>query len=175
MDFPFSLPPGASGVLSFWNGAGPGVGDAGFATNTYTANAAIYMEVFTPVPLTIFGFGWENGSAVSGNIDVGLYDLRGARLGHTGSTAQAGTSTGQTAAVSGGSFSIAAGCYCLAFAIDNATGAVYAQTSVPAIALQLLGVFGQATAFPLPATATFAAPAQTKVPLVGAFTSGSTF
>src|SRR5690349_17282906 len=57
-----------------------------------SANLAIYTPVLVYQPVTIAKMAVNNGSAVSGNIDVGIYDATWARRVSAGSTAQAGTS-----------------------------------------------------------------------------------
>lgn len=52
----------------------------------------MYMaEIYVPANVTITGVALFNGSAVAGNVTVGLYDGSGNFLGKSASTAQAGT------------------------------------------------------------------------------------
>lgn len=117
------------------------------------ANRAIYVAVQLAFPVTVYQVGWWNGTAVSGNVDVGIYDETGARLVSTGSTAQAGTSTIQTVDIA--DTALVAGTYFLAMAMDNTTGQVM-RVSAQTLIQQVSPVAQQATAFPLPTTSTMA-------------------
>jgi hypothetical protein len=129
------------------------------------ANKALYVPVSVQSPITIVKMFVINGTAVSGNIDVGIYDQGGVRLVSIGSTAQSGTSAVQEFDIT--DTTLNPGLYYLAVALDNGTGAVHSWApSIPVC--RAIGIFEQATAFPLPATATFATSTVNKVPFIGA-------
>jgi hypothetical protein len=139
-------------------------------STTYpTANLAIYMPFRLPTPTLIAQLFCSNGTAVSGNVDVGIYDEAGTRLVSSGSTAQAGTSTNQAFNIT--DMTIGPGLFYLAVAMDNTTGTLFATTA-SALNLKFMGFAQEASAFPLPATATFATNAGTFMPIIG-FTSRS--
>lgn len=138
-----------------------------------TANLAFYVPILVRDITTIFGYWWYNGATVSGNVDCGIYDFTHTQLGHTGSTVQAGTSTVQSVAA-GASFSIQPGLYYLALAMDNVTGTMFRSGTLGTLAPRVTGVAQQATAFPLPASATFQA-AGNNIPLFGCYADTSVF
>jgi hypothetical protein len=172
MDFPADISAGqAFGGLgpwdagSVWNGTYAG----GFASHVWgAANNAVIAEVFLPVVATLRGFAWANGSAVSGNVDCGLYDAHLNRIASTGSTAQAGTSTVQT--VGATATSLAPGNYYVALALNNTTGTIVSHTTSYYTGYPAFGVFLMASAFALPSTLTLAVPGftSTVVPLFSA-------
>lgn len=131
-----------------------------------TSNLAIFFPFEIYEPITIAKLTVLNGSAVSGNIDAGIYDAMGNRLVSIGSTAQSGTTAIQTFDVT--DTLLVPGLYYLALALDNTTGTVGGYSGLIAGDMQAAGCFQQASAFPLPNPATFAAFAQTVLPLVTA-------
>lgn len=137
------------------------------ATGWPTANLAIYVPFTVDEAITLLRLFWLNGTAVSGNVDIGVYDDTLTRLVSAGSTAQASTSVLQFANVA--DTALTAGRYYLGLALDNTTGRIGRLTSglITAEVLRAVGQFQQGTAFVLPATATPAANAQTFVPAMG--------
>lgn len=131
-----------------------------------TANKAYYIPVSVQYPITVAKMFVINGSTVSGNIDVGIYDAGGAKLVTSGSTAQTSGSVIQE-------FDIAdtllqRGLYYWACAMDNSTGTLEIWNPNLAIG-RAMGVCEQTSAFPLPATAVFALLATTlRFPVIGA-------
>lgn len=130
-----------------------------------SANRAIFIPFVVSAPWLVARLLVVNGSAASGNIDVGIYDTSGNRLVSAGSTAQAGTTAAQFFDITDST--LAPGVYYFALALDNTTGAVLSVAPVVA-RVSALGVLSQSTAFPLPATATFAAAQDAYVPMIGA-------
>src|SRR5690349_4226388 len=65
------------------------------------ANFAIYLPFQLGRKRTATHMACRNGGTASGNLDMGIYDTSGNRLASTGSTAQAGTNTIQTVALTG--------------------------------------------------------------------------
>lgn len=123
------------------------------STTWPTANLALYCPIVLDDLMLVKNIIIANGAAVSGNVDVGIYAADGTRLVSSGSTAQAGTNVSQVFDVT--DTQLGPGLYYLAIALDNTTGTVFGKTIVAAIG-QLAGMAQQASAFPLPATATFA-------------------
>lgn len=153
IDFPPSII-NSSGPHSF--GQAMGLTTA----NNYTshawpsANSAIYVPFVVAYPVTIVKIFWQNGSAVSGNIDVGIYGQDGTRLVSIGSTAQSGTTAVQSVDIT--DTTLSQGLYYMAMALDNATGQIYSIIPLAAAVVRSAGVYSQATAFALPSTATYA-------------------
>jgi hypothetical protein len=132
-----------------------GIANTPASANYVTVNLALFVPFWVPETVTITKLGWMNGSAVAGNIDVGIYSEAAARLVSTGSTAQSGTSRLQV--VDTGDITLARGRYYMAMATDTsgATQKVFAATPAAGIC-QAFGILQMATAFPLPDPATFA-------------------
>jgi hypothetical protein len=124
------------------------------SSNNPTSHIPLYPFKVTQ-PITLLEAMWENAGTVAGNIDVGVYDTGGNRLTHTGSTAQSGISTVQTAAMT--STLIQPGLYFIAFAASSGTGTTI-QHALTNVRLRLTGIQQAASAFPLPSTISFAAP-----------------
>jgi hypothetical protein len=128
-----------------------------------TASLALFIPVIVPRQVTVSGFGWNNGSTVSGNVDVGLYDFFGNRLASAGSTAQTGTSAFQGVTL-GTSVTIGPDVYYLAIVQDNTTGQFLRVAASASPLLRVTGCQQMAAAFPLPSVATFAACTMTVIP-----------
>lgn len=127
----------------------------GAASATFaSADMAFFYPVKVYDPFTATRLFVLNGSAVSGNIDVGIYSSQGNRIVSSGSTAQSGTTAIQEFDVT--DTIIYPGVYYLAVAMDNTTGSLFAN-GIGAARIRAAHAFQQSTAFPLPATATFAA------------------
>lgn len=127
------------------------------------ANTALYIPFYLPGPILVVKLFSLNGAAVSGNIDMGIYDEKGTRMVSAGSTVQTGTSTIQEFDVT--DTIIGPGLFYLAVALDNATGTLF-RASLGSTYLKAMGMQQQATAFPLPATATFASVSNANIPCV---------
>lgn len=128
-----------------------------FASNNWiAANVAIYVPFWTPEPITVTSMWWQNGAAVAGHIDVGVYDEAGNALVTKGSTSQAGTSTMQTVDVT--DTVIARGNYYMAMSSDTSGATQKVQAALPILQHpQAFGFLEQTSAFALPTgTATFA-------------------
>lgn len=137
-----------------------GLGIAGGLTQLGSLSSAVWPEAsrayLFPIKIgeiTTLTKAWSvNGTVVSGNLDIGLYDAAGTRLLSTGSTAQAGTSTLQIVDIT--DVTIPAGHYYLALAEDNAA-ATFLRGSWPISAQNFAGVLSiDPDVFPLPATVT---------------------
>ena len=129
-----------------------------------TANKAMYMPFWLAQPIIVVKLFCLNGAAVSGNVDMGIYDAAGTKIVSTGSTAQAGISVIQEFDIA--DTVVGPGLFYLAIALDNTTGTIYRGFFLSLPVASLAGMAHQLTAFPLPATATFAAVAtNTTIPI----------
>ena len=115
-------------------------------------------------PVRVSQIAISNGGTVSGNVDAGIYNADGTKLVSFGSTAQTPTSNAQTFAIS--ATTLTPGLYYAALALSNATGQIFAYTSITAEKCRVLGLAQMASAFPLPATATFASAASAHIPVI---------
>ena len=159
---PFS-PESVGQEMTNLTGAAPGAGgSAGYPS----ANRALYFPFTLLDPFIIDKMFWANGTVVSGNVDVGVYDSASTpnRLVSTGTTAQATVSVLQEVNIT--NYTLSPGTYYLAIACDNVT-ATFWRTTQAAASLEVCGAAQQATAFVLPTTATFATIAGAYVPWFG--------
>lgn len=124
---------------------------AGWSENVVTANVAYYFPFRLPMAATLRRIGWMNGDTVAGNVDAGVYRWDLTRLTSTGSTAMSGTAAPQSVDIT--DVSMPAGRYYMAIAVSDAT-AQLREISGIAQELAALGCFMQASALPLPSTAT---------------------
>lgn len=130
-----------------------------------SANEAVYIPITVERFTVVAQIWWLNGGTASGNVDCGLYTEEGTLLTSSGSTAQTGTSVLQAVNVT--DLTIGPGLYYIALVLDNTTGTVGSQSAATVELNRMNGVLQQATAFPLPATATFAANTRTRMPGCG--------
>lgn len=144
--------------------AGAGVTETTSVPNTWpAANRALFVPILVPRSLTLVKAFVQNVTP-SGNFDVGFYDAAGNRLVSSGSTAGSGASAVQV--VDTTDTPVNPGRYYLAMSTDNAT-ATFAGFGPVATILGGGGMLQMAAAFPLPATATFAAMASAIIPIFG--------
>lgn len=131
--------------------AGGGAAGA-LSSNAFIANGqALLFPLELPFSYQIARFFWVNGGAVGGNTDVGIYSSALSLLTHTGSIANAGTSSPQYTSVS---FTLGAGSYYLALCCSTTTqGYMTLNTVGSGLIYQLGGQTSQAVSPPLPATA----------------------
>lgn len=135
------------------------------------ANSAIFVPFALAAPTAVNQvFVYE--SSGTGNFDIGVYDEFGARLFSLGSTALSGSSQIRLFDVT--DFNLGAGLFYLALSCNSGTAAFLGASfgGVTGLA-QVCGVASMASAFPLPATATFATAANDFIPLVGITTRGT--
>jgi hypothetical protein len=133
----------------------------------FSANAALFVPFRLSRPF-VFNTIFVISGTASGNIDVGVYSADGTRLVSKGSTAMAGTSVVQSFAVT--STTLGPGQFYFAAAIDNTTGSVAGLGAGAGAGIAYEKMFGMAqmaSAFPLPATATFATVTTTNIPHIG--------
>lgn len=128
-----------------------------------SANLAIYVPFRVADTTTFVKIFWLNGATIAGNVDVGIYDSEGNRLVSSGSIAHAGASVLQTIDIT--DTTLQPGLYYMAMSSDSTTATIQAVNAL-AIQLRLAGVYSQASAFPLPATATFTGTASNPAPIL---------
>jgi hypothetical protein len=116
------------------------------------ANTAWHYPLYIDRPGLVTKFFTLNGAAAAGNMDIGLYDRNYNLIVAKGSTAQAGTNVIQEYDVT--DFWINRGVYFLGLVNNGTTGAIFRSGVGNASFLSVMGVTMQATAFPLPSTAT---------------------
>ncbi len=146
----------ASGVASFSAG------------QTVTQNLAYFIPIQIPNSFTVARFLWRNGATAAGNVTAALFNSAGTLQGtRTASTAQSGASGIQSAAPSGGNFTVGAGLYFMVIVSDSAT-ATFAMCDWTVGYARMLGVQEQAANFALATPATLAAHStDAKVPWIG--------
>jgi hypothetical protein len=114
------------------------------------ANLAIFIpfpvQETSPVQRMIVNVG----SAVAGNIDVGIYDESGNRKASSGSTPVGSANTAQSISVS---VSLPPGRYYMAISLSSATTQIFAESTL--LENTVIGVKELTSAFPLPSTAAF--------------------
>jgi len=116
------------------------------SAQTTVANTAYTLAITVPVACTITKVAVYIGVS-SGNIDVGIYNSSGTRLGSSGSVASPGVGS-QLISLSS-SVALTPGFYYLAVAANNATISLGRYSTD-----NLLGSGAVATSFPLPSTLT---------------------
>lgn len=128
-----------------------------------TANTAIYIPVRVAYPIIIAKMFWLNGGTVNGNVDAGIYNSEGNRLVSSGSTLQATINVVQSVDIT--DTLLLPGLYYMALASDSVTATFQRLNTLTQMA-RSLGVYSQATAFALPATATFAGTIVNPIPFI---------
>lgn len=132
------------------------------ASQTWTANRALYIPFHIEVSTTIQRIAIYNSSTATQNFDVGIYQLDGTRLRSSGSTAQAGVVGVQIVNIA--SIVLSTGRYYMAFACNAAS--TFSGANAEGIPVVMMGVKIEESAFPLPATATFSDPSSTTTDFV---------
>ena len=128
------------------------------------ANRALYIPFHLMQPITVRKLFVYNGATAAGNIDIGILDSAGTLQCSAGSTAQAGTSVLQEFDIT--DKLIGPGDFYFGVSKDDAVGTLF--DNAPGFqVLRTVGMAQEASAFPLPATATFAQIATAFVPIVG--------
>lgn len=121
-----------------------------------TANVCYYVPFRVEERTTVTKLWWANGATVSGNIDMGVFDIEtGAKLFSTGATAQAGTNAIQQVDITDAT--LERGTYLMGISFSSSTATIFALNLADEISQSNLMVIGELAAHPLPATATPAA------------------
>jgi hypothetical protein len=174
----FSVPTplhlGSFSSMSAVMDAGQYISNASPGTITWVANLGVYIPIVIPYPYPVRRVWWQNGSTVtSAHCDVGVYTPDGQRIVSAGTTVQAGASTVQYASVT--ETLLAPGKYFFAFVCDTATSHAFGLSTLTVPALRSAGILQQASALPLPATATFAVASSAVYPWCGITRTSSGF
>ena len=157
----------AAGGVAPWSLVPEGGAWAANTRSVGAANRAVYAPCSLQAAATITGVRLLVGTQ-SGNICVGLYDSSGSRVATSGSVAC--PASGLASVSFTGNYSASAGRFYLALAADNTTATFgwcesAAGASGPATSRH------EASAFPLPATASFSQPISTPA-IVGLISGG---
>lgn len=135
------------------------------ASATYpSSNRALFVPFRLFVSFTATRMFSYNGASVSGNIDVGIYSSEGNRIVSSGSTAQAGTNALQEFDLT--DTTLVPGLYYMAVSMDNTTGTLF-RSVLGVRNVRLANMMQMASAFPLPASATFAGCVTSYGPVIG--------
>lgn len=163
---PTAITPWSQQSIGFKMQALGGTMMANAASTAYpSANLAIYVPFYLLTPAIVANVFWYNGATASNNADFGIYAYDGTRLLSTGSTALSGTSALQIVDIT--NVQLGAGQYFMAIAMNGTAGTLFASAMGNTGLTALCGVYQQATAFALPATATFSDPTFDFIPIFG--------
>jgi hypothetical protein len=121
-------------------------------STAWTANRAVYWPVVVNRSTTIIDFAIDVATQ-NGNVDAGIYDWFGTRIVSNGGVA-CGAAGAQIISVA--DTTLSPGWYHIAFSSDSGT-AVFRGNNIATPAARACGAQQQASAYPLPSTATFAA------------------
>lgn len=116
------------------------------------ANRSIHVPFGIAEPIIVANLWWHNGSVLSGNVDIGIYDTAGTLIVHQGSTAMSGTNRLQAVDIT--DTPLMPGRYYMALVSDTSSaaqqfggwGMIAAQS---AATLQGLGIQQAVSNFPL--------------------------
>lgn len=163
-------------VISTWTRQSLGVplialGQSAAGQGYIAANLVLYIPFHVPEATILTKLFWVNGNAVTGNLDIGLYQTDGTLLVSSGTTAQTGTNTIQITDIT--DTAIARGTYYFGIVGDTTGATQKLFAALPAVGImQALGILEQASVtLPLATNAspaTFAAVSHAFVPIIGA-------
>lgn len=161
----------AAGVISTASALGGSLSNAAAASTAWpSANLAIFVPFRLRAPVVVCKLVTGAGATAAGNFDVGIFDAQGNKIVSSGATAK-GASVEQISDIT--DTQIGPGVYYLAMAADGTNNyemVVPTGTSpVPLQKTRLYGVVQMATAYTLPATATFAAATNAPIPAIAAY------
>lgn len=135
------------------------------SSGTVSQNRACFYPFAVGDPILVSSAWWRNGTGtINGSVECGIYTEQGRRLVTTGSVTQVTSNVIQSASLSS-PLHLTFGVYYAAFASNSATGTFFRWTVSENF--RMLGWTVQASAFPLPATATFAAANSLGFPVFG--------
>lgn len=120
-----------------------------------TANRAVYIPLTLRRPFTLASMAVYNGATATGNIDLGIYTEDGVLIWSSGSTAQSGTNAYQVV-TPGSPVKLPPGRYYIAMACSSTSATILGRAFLQHTG-RAVGAGIQASAFPLPSTATIAA------------------
>lgn len=159
------LPPAP--MYSIYNQTARAVFSSSFSSGAWpTANKAFFIPITLATVVVVQKLWWINGATASNNVDIGIYTSGGVKLVSSGSTARSGINALQSASL-GTPLTLTPGAYYMALASDGTTGTNF-RASLSTPNGSYTEMLMQTSAFPLPATATFAtSSAETFLPLFG--------
>ncbi len=129
------------------------------------ANRAYFFPFRVFHPILITALYMSNGATISGNFDLGIYDINGNKKVTTGSTAQAApNNTAQVIDIT--DTWLQPGGWYFAISSDATTGTVF-RSSLTANLYKQSGVLQMSSAFPLPDPATMVATSDNYIPNIG--------
>lgn len=118
---------------------------------TVAANTAYLMAFSVSAPVVVTQ-ARIMCAVSSGNVDVGVYDTAGTRLGSTGSTAVGAANVAQTINLTAPVTLVPGRRYFAAIVADNATVTFFGVTATSAVQFALSLTATAGASFPLPAT-----------------------
>ena len=127
------------------------------------ANLALFFPFEVLDTSIIYECFYATGTLTGGNLDIGLYDMTGARLTSTGTTARGTASSWITIGLT--DYTISPGQYYAAMSADGTNN--YVAWAPVAGACESMGMCEMTSAFVLPATATLARTTRAYVPIFG--------
>ena len=152
-------PQATAGVFSF---------NSAPATNSpLVASTGIFVPFRIAYPFLCLNLWCQNGAAVAGTFDIGIYSRSVEKLVSAGSTTQAGTSAPQKVTL-GTPLLLPPGTYYMAMSVSTVTTCKY-FIALPTLlaSLQLGGLAQAATQTPLAQTPTLVSLANSWIPLFG--------
>lgn len=120
-----------------------------------SANRALYVPFFINAPWLCKSLFWCNGATVAGNVDAAICAYDSTRIVSTGSTAQSGANAIQNVAL-GSPLLLTPGSYLMALSLSSATATIV-RGAPGVFACVAMGMFQNASAFPVPTFALGAA------------------
>lgn len=144
-------------------------------SNTWpSGGVALFVPFYLESPMLVVGVYWLNGTAVSGNVDAGVYTADGARVFNVGAQQQSGTSAIQKTILKTAKW-LSPGLYYLALVADNTTATLQGQVNRLATGTlaQVLGMAQASSAFPLPQSPVLGMIRQENIPVVGITTDSA--
>lgn len=163
-------------LIGTWSRYGPGSngGAALSMSSNWTAQLAVYIPMSFPMAVPVKKLWWINGSNITSNSDVGIYDSAGNKIVSTG--AIAGGTASQLTSNDVGDLTLPPGEYYFAGWRATTDRFGLAGGIVHVTMLQAMGVrYEGSLASGLPSTATFATPASSVFfPILGVDTVGIT-
>lgn len=141
------------------------------ASNNYvTANLVVYVPFWIPESVTFTKMFWNNGAAVAGNFDVGIYQTDGTLIASVGSTAAVNINSVQGVDIA--DTTVPRGVYYMAIVSDTSGATQKIMAALPAAGIpQSFGMLQQGSVtLPLATNAspaTFAKYTSAFIPLFG--------
>lgn len=133
------------------------------------ANKAIYVPFRLHRPFVARLVGWVNGTITTApNVDVGIFDVTGVKLISSGATLQSGANLMQSVDIT--DTELQPGLFYIGMSVSG-TGSLFDSAALAVLGCRAAGMQEQATAHPLPSTATFAVCSSAYLPNV--FVSGN--